>query len=42
MNKGSRAKATETKPVEGKNTGKATSGKVIFGYTAPGRKGKKA
>jgi hypothetical protein len=42
MNKGSRAKATEAKPVEGKNTAKPGAGKVYFGYTPAGRKGKKA
>jgi hypothetical protein len=41
MNKGSRAKATETKPVEGKNTAQPTTGKVFFGYTPAGRKGRK-
>jgi hypothetical protein len=40
MNKGSRAKATEAKPVEGKNRPKGTNGgKTFFGYTPKGRKG---
>jgi hypothetical protein len=40
MNKGSRAKAVEAKPTEGKNkpAGKA-GGKVFFGFTPAGRKG---
>jgi hypothetical protein len=40
MNKGSRAKATEAKPVEGKNRPKGTNGgKTFFGFTPKGRKG---
>jgi len=42
MNKGSQAKAVEAKPVEPKNAPKPTTGKVFFGCTAAGRKGKKA
>ena len=40
MNKGSRAKATEAKPVEGKNRPKGTNGgRTFFGFTPKGRKG---
>jgi hypothetical protein len=42
MNKGSQAKAVESKPVEPKNAPAPTRGKVFFGYTPAGRKGKKA
>jgi|NOAtaT_6_FD_contig_81_1055878_length_1291_multi_3_in_0_out_0_2 hypothetical protein len=42
MNKGSRAKAVEAKPVEPKNAPAPTTGKVFFGYTPAGRKGPSA
>ena len=43
MNKGSRAAAPMSKPVEGKkDTSKPAGGKVEFGYTPAGRKGTKA
>lgn len=42
MKKGLVAKATQVKPVEGKNSAKPASGKVSFGYAPAGRKGKKA
>lgn len=43
MNKGSRAAAPMSKPVEGKmDTSKPKGGKVYFGTTPAGRKGKKA
>ena len=43
MNKGSRAAAPMSKPVEGKmDTAKPAGGEVKFGYTPAGRKGTKA
>lgn len=40
MNKGSRAKAVEAKPVEGKNKPAGNNGgRVFFGFTPKGRKG---
>jgi hypothetical protein len=43
MKKGSVAKATPGKPVEGKkDTSKPAGGKRYFGFTPKGRKGKKA
>ena len=43
MNKGSRAAAPMAKLKEGKmDTSKPAGGKVFFGMTPPGRKGKKA
>lgn len=43
MKKGTVAKATPAKPVEGKkDTSKPSGGKVFFGFTPKGRKGKKA
>ena len=40
MNKGSRAAAPVSKPVEGKkDTSKPAGGKVFFGMTTAGRKG---
>jgi hypothetical protein len=40
MNKGSRAKAPVSMPVEGKkDTSKPAGGKVFFGMTPKGRKG---
>mgnify|MGYP000193273992 CR=1 FL=1 len=43
MNKGGRAAAMVSKPVEGpKNAPMPQGGKVEFGYTPAGRKGKKA
>lgn len=43
MKKGGRAKASMVKPVEGKkDTSKPKGGKVFFGMTPAGRKGKKA
>lgn len=42
MNKGSRAAAPVATPKEGKkDTSKPAGGKVFFGITPPGRKGKK-
>jgi hypothetical protein len=41
MNKGSRAKASMAAPKEGKmDTSKPAGGKVMFGMTPKGRKGK--
>lgn len=43
MKKGGRAKASMAKPVEGKkDTSRPKGGKVVFGMTPAGRKGKKA
>jgi len=43
MNKGSRAAAPMSKPVEGKkDTSKPAGGEVKYGYTPAGRKGTKA
>ena len=43
MNKGSRAAAPMSKPVEGKkDTSKPAGGKVDYGYAPAGRPGKKA
>lgn len=43
MKKGTHEKATQVKPTEGKkDTSKPKGGKVIFGMTPAGRKGKKA
>ena len=43
MNKGSRAAAPMSKPLEGKkDTSKPAGGEVKFGYTPAGRKGTKA
>lgn len=43
MKKGGRAKASMTKPVEGKkDTSKPAGGEVRFGYAGKARKGKKA
>lgn len=43
MKKGTQAKAVMSKPTEGKkDTSKPKGGKVYMGYTAAGRKGKKA
>jgi hypothetical protein len=43
MKKGGRAAAPVQKPTEGKkDTSKPKGGKVDFGYTPAGRKGKKA
>ena len=43
MNKGSRAAAPMSKPVEGKkDTSKPAGGKRYFGMATKGRKGKKA
>ena len=42
MNKGSRAAAPVAQPVEGKkDTAKPAGGKVYFGMTPAGRRGKK-
>ena len=43
MKKGTHEAAPMSKAVQGKmDTSKPTGGKRMFGYTAPGRKGKKA
>ena len=43
MKKGTVAKAVAAKPVEGKkDTSKPKGGKVFFGFTPKGRKGKSA
>ena len=43
MKKGGRAKAMVSKPIEGKkDTSKPKGGKLFFGMTPKGRKGKKA
>ena len=43
MKKGGRAKAMVSKPIEGKkDTSKPKGGKLFFGFTPKGRKGKKA